>query len=971
MLMSRNDDDGSSDSDSDVAFASMDFAGVDFDNGNAGLSQSEMQALAVEQRVLFSDYQDDVAENDACSKGIRELYGLLSNGQYREALLSAVTEDFIRDIDHTCETARMAELIRDRVYSYCVDVPSCVEVELLAVAAFNMFLQLNYTGPLLDRSTSPTDDTPLEPLAGVNPHECFQRFTESVKDEETKEVPLTAPTRDNTFYNVVLSELAVDGEWPCQVCQAPYLLLLARSMFHALANPQRNDWTHSAGSDESETSPEAVPPALSEATSNLKTIHLWNARAAVAHSRLLQTRDSSVTLWNETKESFKCALGHFCETVDTSSNDVDNWDERSRAATVVLEWGLAHHYFNRPDQGKLYFHKAMEYSGLQVEVTGAVGKRTKFQQESKAQMVVRATSANDGAGFDGMTDQSDKMKAIEHGEDGILLEKIKFDDEKENQVSRLSTLDQAILLSLCLDVKNNNPADGLTGEQMGAYLARVLEQHDDWMVYSTALLERAWLECERTQGRERAILQIQALVDQHSNRLTVTQSTFESVEESAPPQDRLRNLHSIVYPPRWAMLRDLAERYAKLGVVTTAAEMFEEIEQWDEVVECYRHAGKLSQAEQIVCESLAKAETPRMWAALGDLTKDPSHYHKALELSNGRYSDAYVALGKYHFDKGESEQAADYYTKALKIRPLMPSVWFRLGTISMQLGRWKEALNAFSEVVQQEPEEADAWANVAAVHMHNLMPAEAFPALTEVRRVCSGDSDLIAPFPHSCSHSSLVQSLKYNRNNWRVWTSKLYTCIDLQKYDEAVQACNVLLDLKATKNLGENIPPLEEKCVRAIVGGSIESYRKSQTDAVAKDSARRTLTRVHDLLERLSSCSTTEAWIWDTLAYFNAQIGRDEAVLENLMKEYRSLQSARGWEKDPPQVKKVSQVVKHIVQFQIEDGSKECLAKSKLLLSGVVRKIRAVHLDESDFPEEVADLLQLQEEVEACLQALN
>ena len=479
-------------------------------------------------------------------------------------------------------------------------------------------------------------------------------------------------------------------------------------------------------------------------------------------------RDPSVTLWEEAKDSFKAALCHYCEPVDTSSDVSEQWNDRRRAATVVLEWGLAHHYFNRPDQGKLYFHKAMEYSGLQVQVTGAAGKRTKFQKESKAQMVVRATSAvNQGEDENkAETGETNVMKAkmIEHGEDGILLEKIKFDDEKENQVSQLSTLDQAILLSLCLNVKNTNPADGLTGEQMGAYLARVLDHHDDWMIYSTALLERAWLECERVQGRERAILQIQALVDQHSNRLSITQSTFESVEDSAPPQERLQNLHSIVYPPRWAMLRDLAERYAKLGVVTTAAELFEEIELWDEVVECYRHAGKLSQAEQVVRKRLAETETPRMWAALGDLTSDPSHYHKALELSNGRYSDAYVALGKYYFDKDEMEQSADFFTKALKIRPLMPHIWFRLGTISMRLGRWKEALNAFSEVVQQEPEEADAWANVAAVHMHNRMPAEAFPALNEVRWTSVVNYACLVPFAYSlfllcyyCSRSSTIE----------------------------------------------------------------------------------------------------------------------------------------------------------------------------------------------------------------------
>ena len=517
-------------------------------------------------------------------------------------------------------------------------------------------------------------------------------------------------------------------------------------------------------------------------------------------------------------------------------------------------------------------------------------------------------------------ENADKLKTqmIEHGEDGILLEKVKFDDEKENIVSRLSILDQAILLALCLDVKNNNPADGLTGEQMGAYLARVLDHHDDWMVYSTALLERAWLEYERSQGRERAILQIQALVDQHSNRLTITQSTFDSVQDSAPPQERLVNLHSIVYPPRWAMLQDLAERYAKLGVVTTAAELFQEIEQWDEVVECFRHAGKVSQAEDIVRERLSESETPRMWAALGDLTNDPSHYRKALELSNGRYSDAYVALGKYHFDKGELEEAAEYYSKGLKIRPLMPHVWFRLGAISMRLGRWKEALNAFSEVVQQEPEEADAWANVAAVHMHNKMPAEAYPALNEVSLTRVDSCTLYRFIILFLPALSLLQSLKYRRNNWRVWQSKLFTCLDLAKYDEAIQACNELLDFKATANLAEAVPPLEEKCVRAIVGGSIESYTKAKDDKAALDSARRTLTRVHALLERLSSSETTEPWIWETLAYFNAQIGQDEAVLDNLMKEYRSLQSVQGWEKDTAQVKKICHGCK--TDFTVSNG---------------------------------------------------
>jgi hypothetical protein len=223
--------------------------------------------------------------------------------------------DFFSDIESTCEPVRMAELLRRRVYFFATNVSSCGKIELLAVAAFNMFLQINYTGPSLERSTSPTDDSPLEPLADVNPHSCFQNLTSPAEKDETIEPSIASPKRDNAFHNKVSSELSVDGEWPCQVCQAPYLLLLARTMFHALANPQRNDWTHSAGSDKSESS-EIVPAIITETTSKLKAIHLWNARAAVAHARLLQTRDPSVTLWEEAEDSFKAALCHYCEPVD-------------------------------------------------------------------------------------------------------------------------------------------------------------------------------------------------------------------------------------------------------------------------------------------------------------------------------------------------------------------------------------------------------------------------------------------------------------------------------------------------------------------------------------------------------------------------------------------------------------------------------------------------------------------------------
>lgn len=46
----------------------------------------------------------------------------------------------------------------------------------------------------------------------------------------------------------------------------------------------------------------------------------------------------------------------------------------------MLEWGLAQHHFRKIGRGKSSFNKALDFVELEVEVTGAEGKRTKYQK---------------------------------------------------------------------------------------------------------------------------------------------------------------------------------------------------------------------------------------------------------------------------------------------------------------------------------------------------------------------------------------------------------------------------------------------------------------------------------------------------------------------------------------------------------------------------------------------------------------
>ena len=941
------------------------------------LSEEDVLVLEIEKKLFVNDCtypstdketdEHDLFTGSKVHDRIQTISNQLCNGDYIGVLHSPTLIDLFETDDEESASIKtnhdgstVSQRIRDYVVKYCTTTAKCVEVEMVAIAAFNLFVQVNYTGPSLHHGgvARPGKEDEVKQLNDINPHGQFaSQLHVSQKENDEKTINSESKEGDDTqndvggdddnvdeppvdlqFQNAVLAELSVEGEWPCPVCKYPYFLLLARSILLTLADPNRPDWSCSFTNEKDSMGGKGViviqkdsthyssPTELFVAnTYHLATSQLWSARAAVAHARLLQADDpSALNLWNEVTEMFECCKQRYC-TSEAFKTESDS----QLATKVLLEYGLAEHHFDANKKGKLYFEECLKFANLDVQVTGAEGRRTKYQQKTTAQMLVRAkpTVKNDANSDNATKNEQIGKQFIDHQDETILLDKVKFVEEADNTHFELSILQQTVLLALCLDVKNKNPMDGLTAEEMGAFLERVLQQHDDWMVYATGLLERAWLESERNHTRERAILQLQALVDQHSNRLTLTQSTFQAaVEDSAPPQERLRHIHYIVYPPRWQSLRDLAERYAKMGIVTSAAEIFEEIELWDEVVDCYRRAGKENKAEEVVRKRLTIAETPRMWAALGDITKDISYYEKALELSKGKYAAAYVCLGKHYSDKGDFSTAAKNYLQAVRIKPLSPLVWFNLGAVSMRIEDWSTALKAYTEVVQQEPEEADAWANVAAIHMQNKEPQEAYPALNE--------------------------SLKLNRNNWRVWVSKLYTCMDLEKYDEAVQSCLTLIDMKSKRNDAEGIPDLEERVIRGIVGGVVATYHqaKKANDIIAIDSAKRSLTRVRELLSKLATTMKSEVWLFDTSAFFNESIGCDDLAIEDLMKEYRAIQCIRGWETDTNACPKLVEVVSQIAELKLREKDEVELKKFKFLVNGVIKKIKKAYFDQSKLP---------------------
>lgn len=104
-----------------------------------------------------------------------------------------------------------------------------------------------------------------------------------------------------------------------------------------------------------------------------------------------------------------------------------------------------------------------------------------------------------------------------------------------------------------------------------------------------------------------------------------------------------------------------------------------------------------------------------MWCHLGGILQDPKHYEKAWEVSGHRFAKAKRLLGNYCLKKGQLKEAIEHYETALDISALYPGVWFSLGFAAMATGDFNKALKGFTRVVQLEPENAEAWTNMASI----------------------------------------------------------------------------------------------------------------------------------------------------------------------------------------------------------------------------------------------------------------
>ncbi len=225
----------------------------------------------------------------------------------------------------------------------------------VAVSALHAFVQINWTGPELPDA--------LEPLLllRASSSDCFPPR------------PLDAEAEDKAngeakrlIHGASLEALAFKGEPAYHLCQVPFFLVFSKLVIEAL-------WTAQSPGD---------------GKMAIETLPWWRLRALTVHSHVL---DEPVAFGKKVFDPVNKLRDVLTARAAATSKDTKSaW--ASLSARLILERGVALQRLGSDREASETFVDAAKENGLRYRMSGALGKRTKFQKEDKTQLVLLAKS---------------------------------------------------------------------------------------------------------------------------------------------------------------------------------------------------------------------------------------------------------------------------------------------------------------------------------------------------------------------------------------------------------------------------------------------------------------------------------------------------------------------------------------------------------------------------------------------------
>ncbi|KNZ72689.1 TPR repeat-containing protein C19B12.01 [Termitomyces sp. J132] len=673
----------------------------------------------------------------------------------------------------------------------------------------------------------------------------------------------------------------------------------------------------------------------------------WRLRVAFIHQQVLDEPVAQPSVLLAALEPLKANLS----------------TEPDLAGRLILEAGLLEHQLSQDRSAADLFVQAAKTTALEYELTGALGKRTKFQQSDLSQLVLLAESHLP----DDDTTNLSKSMSIEEKDGGNLQEK------QPNLPEDIALNDDTLLEQT--EFTSSNPS--ATGS--------LISHPRNWSVHTMALLLRSRLESSRTRTVERSTLQLQALIDQ----MPTADSTL---------QERLIYFYSIPLPSKWELERELALRFLSLGVVRSALEIFERLEMWEEVVKCWVTLerpekgisivrdlleGRKAEAEEIVLrgkitsagrrEIHDNAREAKLWCILGDLEPNEAveHYERAWKISKGSSARAMRALGGYYFARAKFNEAITCLKRAVAINPLISRSWFILGCAAMRVEDWEEAKNAFARCVAIDEDDAESWNNLASMYLRigttsgKKVPDEA----DGTDEKSAEESSQSIPFSNKLlAFRALKQGLKFSYDNWRMWSNYMVVAMDVGELAESCRALGRVVEETSDKMGADSVDiDVLERLVAAVTRAPTNSEDEGAEGGEVvhnPNEGRGLLGSVSRLFERILLPRISSPRVFRAYARLLTWEGRWEEAVKTYLDSYRSgvAGAMQKGETDVERWREAVREVEEIVDVLRNFGPRVKGSKWQLQGRSIVRTFIGRTRDFEDEPE-WARLIQIQEEL--------
>ncbi|ONK58614.1 uncharacterized protein A4U43_C09F14870 [Asparagus officinalis] len=515
--------------------------------------------------------------------------------------------------------------------------------------------------------------------------------------------------------------------------------------------------------------------------SGTRSISWWLCRLILLQQRILDELSSS--LYDLLQVCKKEILNQFGE-LDYVINYWGSLLYEGEAAAIVsmaqLEAGILEYKYARVDSLRLHLERAEEACGMHHSVTGVLGFRTIHQVDPTAQLVLVPNTKNQVNGgrqlakfpqttSDGSSE--DKMNTLPQECSDVLIKPRLVESRGQTDGNsgigndaKLTAIQQAVILAQCLHLQTRGRNDELSKWEMAPYIEAIDSQHQSFYIIRclSNILRVRW-ESSRSHTKERAFLMMDKLV--------------EAIKENLPMvAQRIQVSFAVYLPTIPALRKEYGELLVSCGMIGEALKTFEDLELWDNLIFCYRLLDKKAAAVDLIKARLVDMPTdPRLWCSLGDVTNNDAYYEKALEVSDNKSARAKRSLARSAYNRGDYETSKILWESALAINSLFQDGWFALGAAALKAGDYEKALDGFTHAVQLDPENGEAWNNIAFLHMRNKKSKPAFIAFKE--------------------------ALKFRRNTWQLWENYSHVAIDIGNFTQALEAIKQVLDLSNNKRV--------------------------------------------------------------------------------------------------------------------------------------------------------------------------